>query len=79
MAMKLRSFAGVRHVEAVGFAGWQPDPMDRREVPPWQPWGALLFVEAAGASQLDDLVNKIFGDMEEFDPDRMRLCPMDSF
>ena len=78
MATKLRSYPGVRHVEAIGFADWKPDPADKRE-PPWQPWGALLFVEAGSANKLKEYVDAIFRKTEEFDPDRMRLSPMDSF
>ncbi len=78
MATKLRSFPGVRHVEAVGFADWKADPKDKRDAP-WMPWGALLFVEAGTADKLEGYVKAIFRNMEEFDPDRMRLSPMDSF
>lgn len=78
MATRLRAHPGVRHVEAIGFADWQPDPAEKRE-PPWKPWGALLFVEAGSAEKLEDYVRDIFSMMEKFDPDRMRLSPMDSF
>ncbi len=91
MARGLRNFAGVKHVEAVGFRRWEADPRgarparreaDRRDPRrvPWKPWGVLLFVEAANSGELKEYVGKIWKTAAtEFDPDRMELDPMDSF
>ncbi len=79
MARGLRGFAGVKHVEAVGFDRWEADPHDPRPVP-WKPWGVLLFVEAADPGLLGEFVGKIWeAAATQFDPDRMKLNPMDSF
>ncbi len=78
LATTLRGQPGVRYAECVTFRSWR-DAADPRAAPPWQPYGALLVVDATSDDQLRSHVSAVWAAAAKYDEEILEMEVIDNW